>query len=50
MLEKYFREKYTSGMTCELVNSNSIGKSVNKIVKERLLTKWLNGQIQVRMC
>jgi transposase len=37
MLEKYFKEKYTSGMKCELMN-------------ERLQTKWLNGQIQVRVC
>jgi hypothetical protein len=52
ILEKYFKEKYTSGMKCELVNevSNSIGKGVNKTVNERLQTKWLNGQVQVRMC
>jgi hypothetical protein len=24
MLEKYFKEKYTSGMTCELVNEKSV--------------------------
>jgi hypothetical protein len=25
-------------------------KGVNKTVNERLQTKWLNGQIKVRMC
>jgi hypothetical protein len=24
MLEKYFKEKYTSGMKCELVNEKSV--------------------------
>jgi hypothetical protein len=52
MLEKYFKDKYTSGMKCELVNEKSVtvGKGVNKTVNERLQTKWLNGQIQVTMC
>jgi hypothetical protein len=36
--------------TCEWKVSESIVKGVNKIVNERLQTKWLNGQIQVRMC
>jgi hypothetical protein len=38
-------------MKCELVNevSDSIGKSVNKTMNERLQTKWLDGQIQVGM-
>jgi hypothetical protein len=36
--------------TCELKVSDSIVKGVNKTVTERLQTKWLNGQIQVRMC
>jgi hypothetical protein len=36
--------------TCEWKVSNSIGKGVNKTMNERLQTKWLNGQMQVRMC
>jgi hypothetical protein len=49
-LEKYFKEKYTSGMKCERKVSDSIGNGVNETVNERLQMKWLNGQIQVRMC
>jgi hypothetical protein len=30
--------------------SESTVKGVNKTVNERLQTKWLKGQIQVRMC
>jgi hypothetical protein len=36
--------------TSEWKVSESIAKGVNKTVNERLQTKWLNGQIQVRMC
>jgi hypothetical protein len=53
MLEKYFKEKYTSGIKCELVNEKSVTvyvKVVNKTVDERLQTKWLNVQMQMRMC
>jgi hypothetical protein len=50
MLEKYFKVKYTSGIKCERVNEKSVRLQLHKTVNERLQTKWLNGQIQVRMC
>jgi hypothetical protein len=36
--------------SCEWKVSDSIVQGVNKTVNERLQTKWLSGQIQVRMC
>jgi hypothetical protein len=36
--------------TCERRVSEGTVKGVNKTVNERLQTKWLNGQIEVRMC
>jgi hypothetical protein len=50
---KLFQEKviiWNEIWTCEWKVSNSISKGVNKTVNERLQTKWLNGQIRVRMC
>jgi hypothetical protein len=49
-LDKYFKE--TSGFKCELVMKSqcNIVKDVNTIVNERLQTKWLDGQMKVRMC
>jgi hypothetical protein len=40
------------GMKCEHVNEKSmtVAKGVNKTVNERLQTKWLNGEIPVRIC
>jgi hypothetical protein len=36
--------------TCGWEVSDSTVKGVNKTVNEMLETKWLDGQIQVRMC
>jgi hypothetical protein len=33
MLEKYFKEKYTSGMECELVNEKSVTVQVKVYIK-----------------
>jgi hypothetical protein len=53
MLDKYFKEElniWNEVWTCECKVSDSVVEGLNKTVKKRLQTRWLDGQIQVKMC